>query len=186
MIARICIDRMETEERMERFGYIHDELDLKILILYILRRLPAPIDRERLGELVLRDEGVSYFDYIQCLSELTDSGHSEHVEGGYVITEKGDRNAEAVESSLPYTVRTGADRAMEPVIRAMNRSAMIRTAHTPLKSGGVQVELSMGDGIGEIISLRLLASGETQAEAIEKNFRQRAEQIYSDLIEKLS
>ncbi len=171
---------------MERYGYIHDELDLKILILYILRRLPAPIDRERLGELVLQDEGVSYFDYIQCLAELTDNGHSEHVEGGYQITEKGDRNAAAVESSLPYTVRARVDRAMEPIVRAMNRSAMIRTSHSPLKSGGVQVELSMGDGVGEIISLRLLAASEAQAAAMEKNFRQQAEQLYNELIEKLS
>ncbi len=170
---------------MERYGYIHDELDLKILILYILRRLPAPIDRERLGELVLQDEGVSYFDYIQCLAELTDNGHSEHVEGGYQVTEKGDRNAAAVESSLPYTVRARVDRAMEPIVRAMNRSAMIRTAHSPAK-GGVQVELSMGDGVGEIISLKLLAANEAQAETIEKNFRQQAEQVYNDLIEKLS
>lgn len=171
---------------MERYGYIHDELDLKILILYILRRLPAPIDRERLGELVLQDEGVSYFDYIQCLAELTDSGHSAHVEGGYVITEKGDRNAATVESSLPYTARVRADRTMEPIIRAMNRSAMIHTSHTSLKSGGVQVELSMGDGVGEIISLRLLAASEAQAAAMEKNFRQQAEQLYNELIEKLS
>ena len=171
---------------MERYGYIHDELDLKILILYILRRLPAPIDRERRGERVLQDEGVSYFDYIQCLSELTDSGHSEHVEGGYAITEKGDRNAAAVESSLPYTARVRVDRAMEPIIRAMNRLAMIHATHSPLASGGVQVELSMGDGVGEIISLRLLAADEKQAETMEKNFRRQAEQIYTDLIEKLS
>ncbi len=171
---------------MERYGYIHDELDLKILILYILRRLPLPIDRERLGELVLLDEGVSYFDYIQCLAELTDSGHTEHVEGGYRVTEKGERNGRATESSLPYTVRVRVDRTMEPVVRAMNRSAMIRTSHSAVKSGGVLVELSMGDGVGEIISLKLLAADEAQAEAMEKSFRARAEQIYNELMEKLS
>ena len=171
---------------MERYGYIHDELDLKILILYILRRLPLPIDRERLGELVLQDEGVSYFDYIQCLAELTDSGHTEHVEGGYRVTEKGDRNGRTIESSLPYTVRVRVDRTMEPIIRAMNRSAMIRTAHSPSPGGGVQVELAMGDGVGEIISLKLLAADEAQALAMEKNFRAQAEQVYNELIEKLS
>ncbi len=171
---------------MERYGYIHDELDLKILILYILRRLPLPIDRERLGELVLQDEGVSYFDYIQCLAELTDSGHTEHVEGGYRVTEKGERNGRTTESSLPYTVRVRVDRTMEPVIRAMNRSTMIRASHSAAKGGGVQVELSMGDGVGEVIFLRLLAADETQAEAMEKSFRAKAEQIYNALMEKLS
>ena len=29
---------------MERFGFIHGELDTKILILYVLRQLPSPVD----------------------------------------------------------------------------------------------------------------------------------------------
>ena len=86
---------------MERYGLIHNKLDLKILILYILRRLPAAIDRERLSELVLQDEGVGYFDFTECLAELTDTGHAELTEDGYRITEKGDRNCGTVESSLP-------------------------------------------------------------------------------------
>ena len=68
----------------------------------------------------------------------------------------------------------------------MNRSAMIRTSHSAVKSGGVLVELSMGDGVGEIISLKLLAADEAQAAAMEKSFRARAEQIYNELMEKLS
>ena len=44
------------------------------------------------------------------------------------------------------------------------------------------VELSMGDGCGEIISLRLLAGGEEQAARIEKNFRERAEEYYDRIV----
>ena len=36
---------------MDRFGFIHEKLDIKILILFILRRLPGVVDRETLGEL---------------------------------------------------------------------------------------------------------------------------------------
>ena len=35
---------------MDRFGFIHEKLDIKILILFILRRLPGVVDRETLGE----------------------------------------------------------------------------------------------------------------------------------------
>ena len=46
----------------ERFGFIHEKLDIKLLILFVLRRLPAPIDAESLSDLVLIDGGIGYFD----------------------------------------------------------------------------------------------------------------------------
>lgn len=171
---------------MERFGFIHDKLDLKILILFILRRLPGPVDGETLSELVMRDEGVGYFDYSQCLSELMDTGHVELQEAGYRITEKGERNGAAIEGSLPYTVRTRAERAIVPVAKTINRNAMIKTEHSLRPEGGCQVSLSMEDGMGEIISLRLLAADEEQAMAIEKHFRADAEGLYNHLIQRLS
>ena len=35
---------------MGRLGFIHEKLDIKILILYILRRLPGTVDPETLAD----------------------------------------------------------------------------------------------------------------------------------------
>ena len=66
----------------ERFGFIHEKLDIKLLILFILRRLPGVVDRSMLTELVQCDGGVGYFDFSDCLSELVDAGQVEECEGG--------------------------------------------------------------------------------------------------------
>lgn len=42
---------------MDNFGFIHGELDTKILILFILRRLPRPVDADTLAELLLLRHG---------------------------------------------------------------------------------------------------------------------------------
>lgn len=170
---------------MDRFGFIHEKLDIKILILFILRRLPGVVDPETLGELCQCDDGIGYFDYSDCLSELIDTGHIRESEGGYEITEKGARNADTVESSLPFSVRTKAIRLLTPVEERMRRAAMIKAVHT-VESGGCFVTLAMSDGMGNIIDMRLLCADETQAKLIEKNFRLDAEGYYHRITELLS
>ena len=73
---------------MDRFGFIHEKLDIKILILYILNQLPSPVDAQTLSELVFCDDGIGYFDYSDCLAELVETNHIEEKRGKYRITEK--------------------------------------------------------------------------------------------------
>ena len=171
---------------MERFGFIHEKLDIKILILYILRRLPDAIAPETLSELTLFDDGISYFDYSDCLSELTETGHIAEDDGRYRITEKGERNGAVIENSLPYSVRARADSLLAPVAAKMRRDSMIIASHDTDADGNMSVTLSLSDGVGEIISMKMLVSGAEQAEKIEKKFRERAEDIYNGLISALS
>ncbi len=74
---------------MDNFGFIHGELDIKILILFILRRLPSPVNAQTLQELCSVDTGIGYFDYAECLAHLVETGHVEEVTSDrYQITEK--------------------------------------------------------------------------------------------------
>ena len=93
---------------MEGLGFIHEKLDIKILILYILNHLPAAVDGQTLSDLVFCDNGIGYFDYSDCLAELVDTAHITEEGGKYRITEKGSRNVNEVASSLPYSVRRRA------------------------------------------------------------------------------
>jgi len=170
---------------MDRLGFIHEKLDIKILILFILSRLPAEVEAETLQDLCQSDSGVGYFDYSQCLAELVETGHVTEGEDGYIITDKGRRNAAAVESSLPYSVRSKALRHIAPVEERLARSAMIKTGHE-VNELGCTVSLSMSDGKGEIIALRLVCADEGQAKLMERNFRRSAEDYYQRIAAMLS
>lgn len=170
---------------MERFGFIHEKLDIKILILFVLRRLPSEIDPETLADLVMCDDGIGYFDYSDCLSELVDTEHVVKNDFGYIITEKGTRNAEAVESSLPYSVRRKAERLIEPVEERLRRAAMINAKHS-VKDGVCTVDLSMSDDMGEVIKMSFICGSEENARQIEKNFRLDAEGYYEKIYSMLS
>lgn len=166
---------------MDRFGFIHEKLDIKILILFILSRLSGEVSPETLNELCQCDGGIGYFEYSDCLAELVETGHVTESEFGYAITEKGRRNAEAVESSLPYSVRSKALKLIAPVEEELRRAAMITAKHE-ITDDGCIVHLAMSDGKGEIIRLSLLCSGEEQAKLMEKNFRRGAEGYYQRIV----
>ena len=170
---------------MDNFGFIHDKLDIKILILFVLRRLPGAVDPETLLEICQCDGGIGYFDYSDCLSELVETGHITEDEDGFRITDKGSRNADAVESSLPYSVRVKALRLIEPVEERLRREAMIVARHETGEAG-CTVELAMSDDKGEVAHLRLLCADEQQARGIEKRFRKNAESYYQKIMELLS
>ena len=169
----------------ERHGFIHEKLDIKLLILFILRRLPAEIDPEKLSDLVLIDGGIGYFDYKDCLAELVQTAQVEEGEDGVRVTAKGSRNGELLESSLPYSVRSKAEKAIRPVAEEMRRSAMILANHEA-GTGGVTVYLAVNDGVGSIFDLKILAADEAQARRIEKNFKKNAEAYYNRFITELS
>ena len=169
----------------EHRGFIHKKLDIKLLILFVLRRLPAEIDPERLADLVLIDGGITYFDYKDCLSELVQTAQIEEGEDGVRVTAKGSRNGEILESSLPYSVRSKAEKALRPVVEEMRRSAMILANHEA-GPNGVTVYLAVNDGVGSIFDLKILAADETQAKRIEKNFKRNAEAYYNRFITELS
>ena len=53
-----------------QFGFIHEKLEIKILILFILRHMSEPISFDVLTELTMCDDGIGYFDYMECVAEL--------------------------------------------------------------------------------------------------------------------
>lgn len=171
---------------MERLGFIHDKLEIKVLILYVLRKLPDFIDGETLLELTLCDDGISYFDYAECLAELVEAGNIEKQGNNYKITERGINNGSIIETSLPYSVRKKVDKSTAPLAKKLLRNTMIKATHEPSKTGGYMVSLGLSDGIGEIVDMQILASDEVQAELIKNNFKNKAEGIYNEIIELLT
>lgn len=168
---------------MEGFGFIHGELDIKILILYVLRRLPIPVEKQQLSELCSCDTGVGWFDFSDCLDGLCEAHQVEEFSGGrFAVTEQGRINGETAETSLPYSVRRKADKLIRPVAMRMKRDALIETSHD-VSDSGVHVSLRLSDGKGEVASLTFAVPDEETAERFEKTFRRDAEGVYAKVLE---
>lgn len=171
---------------MAKQGYIHDKLDMKMLELYLLARAAGPVEPNLLMDLVMRHDGVEYFDFAEATAELVESGHVEKREGGYVITEKGRRASASTETGLPYSVRRRCAQDLAPVNAALRRNAQIRGEKTHNAAGDPVARLTLDDDGGNLLTIELLCPSEEQCDRMIAAFKARPEQIYNEVLEILS
>lgn len=162
-------------------GFIHDKLDTKLMVLYIMDRVAAPIDFATLTDLSMCDSGVDYFQFAEAVSELTDSGHLHQQGEIYAITEKGRRACSAGESSLSPVVRQRCDQRLGPLNQALKRKAQVR-AHVAEQPQGFDVYLSMDDDQGSLFTLTLLSPTREDAQRIADGYLDHPDRVYNALL----
>ena len=171
---------------MAKYGFIHDKLDIKMLILYLLDRAAGPLSPDLLAELAMAHTGVEYFDFTESTAELVESGHVELTGEGYLITEKGRANSAACESSLAYSVRSRCDSDLASVNAALRRKAQVRgeVRHTP--EGTVIAHMALDDEGGNLLTLELLCPSEEQAGKLIAGFQAGPERLYHRILTQLT
>ena len=165
---------------MRRLGFIHDMLDVKVLILFVMARVTYPVDIQQIYELCYQDECLSYFDVCTALPEMVKSGHLQIVDGDrYEITEKGRSDGALTEDSIAFTVKQRAENAVARFNRQLRRSSFVKSQIIPRDSGDFSVLLSLDDEQGNLMTLELMAPDQRQAVRLCKLFEKKAENIYS-------
>lgn len=172
---------------MAHIGFIQDKLEIKFLILYVASRLVDAVPFEAMQELTMCDDGVDFFDFSECLSSLVTSEHLTLSDDGlYAITEKGLRNGEICETSLPYSVRLRADKGITIYNQKLKRQAQVKSTVTPRKNGTYTVTLAFSDDNDEsILRMELMVPKENMAKDLADRFQKNAEQLYSGVLNAL-
>ena len=170
---------------MPRYGFIHDKLEIKFLILYLMARVAAPIDFPTLTDLTMCDDGIDYFEFAEAAAELVESGHLALEDGLYSITDKGRENGAACESSLPYTVKRKCSSNLSKVNGVLRRNAQVRAEVLPRPEGGLTLKLVLDDDAGNLFTLELLCGSQEQADRLAAHFKERPDHIYNQVLEAL-
>ncbi len=165
---------------MRRLGFIHDMLDVKVLILFVMSRVSYPVDVQQVYELCYQDDCLSYFDVCTALPEMVKSGHLKEDENNcYVITDKGKADGSLTEDSIAYTVKQRAENAVARFNRQIRRSSFVKTQIIPRENGDYSVLMSLDDEMGNLMTLELMAPDQRQAVRLGKLFERKAENVYN-------
>ncbi len=164
---------------MQRLGFIHDMLDVKVLILLVTARANYPLTIQELYELCYQDDCLSYFDVCTAVPEMVTSGHLQQPEEGkYEITDKGREAAALTEDSIAFTVKQRAENAVARFNRQIRRSSFVKTQTVPRAGGDYSVLMMLDDEMGNLMTLELVAPDQRQAVRLGKLFEQKAENVY--------
>ena len=163
---------------MQRLGYIHNMMDVKVLILYVAGKSHYPMTVQEIYELCYQDDCLSYFDVCTAVPEMVTSGHLRQVDDRYEITEKGRQDGAVTEDSIAYTVKRRAEDAVDRFNRQLRRSSYIRSQVLPRKNGDYSVVMSLDDEQGNLMTLELSAPDSRQAVRLSRLFEQKAEDVY--------
>ena len=165
---------------MQRLGFIHDMMDVKVLILYVAARSSYPLTVQEIYELCYQDDCLSYFDVCTAVPQMVESGHLEQVEEEkYVITEKGRQQGELTADTVAYTVKQRVENAVNRYNRQLRRKGFVKTQIRERDTGEYSVIMSLDDELGNLMTMELMAPDQRQALRLSKLFEKKAESVYN-------
>jgi len=165
---------------MRRLGFIHDMLDVKVLILFVMARVTYPVSVQQIYELCYQDECLSYFDVCTAVPEMVKSGHLKELDAdSYEITDKGRADGSLTEDSIAFTVKQRAENAVARFNRQIRRSSFVKTQVIPRENGDFSVIMALDDEMGNLMTLELAAPNQRQAVRLSRLFEKKAEAVYN-------
>ena len=165
---------------MQRLGFIHDMMDVKVLVLFVVSRSNYPLTTQEIYELCYQDDCLSYFDVCTAVPEMVASGHLQSQEDEkFTITEKGRQTAELTEDSIAFTVKQRAENAVARFNRQLRRSSFVKTQILPRDNGDFSVVIGLDDEMGNLMTLELVAPDQRQAIRMSRMLERKAEVIYN-------
>ena len=165
---------------------LREKTDVKIFILYLLMNIGKPIDLITLNDIVVQDEFVTQFDFMDCISELVDAGAVNKLPLGdtelYNISHEGIIAARTLQSTLLPQIREKSFRSAVQLLSFKRRGSKPSSRIEQLPDGRSRFVCAISDAAGAYMETRFVFDTLRQAERMKYNFDENAEFIYRGML----
>ena len=169
---------------------LKDKTDIKIFILYLLMNMERPVDLATLNDIVVQDDFVGQFDFMDCFYELceTDAIIKTSVDGTeyYAISEDGKMATEALQSDLLKTIREKGLRSAKRMLSYRAEGKKSESFVTEMGDGRYRLECSIRNRNGVYMQTSVVLPTKRDAELMKYNFDDRADLVYKGIMSLLS
>lgn len=162
----------------------------KVLILYILNHIKAPITNNALYKIVLSVLEMNYFYFQQFLLDLVKSefviSYSQEDQQLFLITEKGIKTLELTEDILPGILKLQVDTNFKHTLDDVNEENSIVAEYTPLSENYYNVTCKIMENNECLFEVKTFAGSREQAKQIVDNWKRHAGTMYPELLQILT
>lgn len=169
---------------------LREKTDIKIFILYLLMNMERPVDFVTLNDIVVQDDFVGQFDFMDCFYELceTDAVIKTTVDGKeyFAISDAGRAATEALQSDLLKVIREKGLRSAKRMLSFRADGNRNESRITETEDGRFRLECILEDREGVYMQTAVVLPTKREAELMKYNFDDRAEFVYKGIMSLLS
>lgn len=168
---------------------IQDLAENKVLILYLLNKIPDGIKSDNLFKIVSSANGINYFYFQELLTDLIDTnliGSFTRDEDIFIkITSDGQNSLSLTKSLLPGILKLKADNVFKDEISAIVEEASIITEYIPKDENNYTVKCKIVEKNDTIFEVSAFAGSRERAKQISDNWKNNANTLYPKIIDLL-
>ncbi len=174
---------------MKHFYKIEDSLEIKLIILYTMKKAERPVTVSELTHVILGSAKIDFFDIHKAMDFLceADEVFSITEEDGSVyfsLTDEGKVCANHFYNIIPLEVRNYIDESILALFKETDEKKRLVANPVPISYDTFNAECSLQDGDIKLLDLKLYAGEEDTAKRMCRNFKENAAELY-DIILKI-
>ncbi len=161
----------------------------KLIILYMLDRVDFPLSNSQISDFMLNKEYTTYFKLQQALSELTDAGfiREEPVRNRtlYNLTDDGASTIGLFRKNISQAIRQDVNDYLKEKQFELKNEVSVKSDYYRNTNREYSVRCQVIEGALPLIDLTITVPSEEEAKTISKNWYQKNQEIYAQIMTSL-
>ena len=158
----------------------------KVLILYLLNKLPDGIKNDNLYKIVSSANNINYFYFQELLTDLIDTkliGSFTRDEDTFIkITSDGKNSLSLTKSLLPGILKLKADNVFKKEVSNIAEESSIITEYIPKDEKNYTVKCKIVEKNETIFEISAFAGSRERAKQISDNWKNNANKLYPQIL----
>lgn len=165
---------------------LSDKLEIKIFILYLMKKIGSPMTFEEINDVVVCDGVVTYIEFADAFADMLDDALvSQDDSGNYTVTQRGAAVLDGLSDRLYAPIK---EKALRSALRllAFKTSGSRTSASVEPAGDGFDVVCSIQNANQVMFSCHIHVRDAEYAQRLRDNFDARPEDIYKGVLALLS
>lgn len=161
----------------------------KLIILYMLQKVDFPLTNSQISEFILDRGYTTYFTLQSVLSELVDSNmiRQETIQNCsyYTVTDSGSQALHYFQNRISRPIREDVDQYMKENKLHMREEVSVIADYYKNTAGEFSVRCVVKEKYSNPIDLTITVPDETQARIVCRNWKEKCQTIYENVMREL-